>query len=249
MRHSSRVLVAVSIFLPLTACARDARVAQLERRVDSLAVTVTALVNARQRAAEAPALSESLTVSLAGAAVAGDPRAPVVIVEFTDYQCPFCGRHFETTLPEIRSRYVNTGKVRYVVRDMPLTDIHRYALGAAKAARCAAAQGAERYWRYHDALFTRQKEIADALFARLARQADLNLTAFNACTASPLTAALVERDASDGRRAGFNGTPGFVIGRAAGDSVHGVVIRGAYPFALFQQAIDAALAEPRLAVQ
>jgi protein-disulfide isomerase len=249
LSNSRVVLFALTISLPLASCARDARVAQLERRVDSLAVTVTALVTARQRGAEAPALSESLTVSLAGAAVAGDARAPVVIVEFTDYQCPFCGRHFETTLPEIRSRYVNTGKVRYVVRDMPLTDIHRYALGAAKAARCAAAQGAERYWLYHDALFTRQKEIADSLFPRLAREAGLTLTAFNACRTSPQTAALVERDASDGRRAGFNGTPGFVIGRAAGDSVHGVVIRGAYPFALFQQAIDAALAEPRLAVQ
>src|SRR3954463_6706098 len=97
------LLVALSMLL--LGCARDDRVAQLERRVDSLAVTLTALVNSSRRA-EAPALSESLTVSLHGAAVAGDPRAPVVIVEFTDYQCPFCSRHFTSTFPEIRTQYV-----------------------------------------------------------------------------------------------------------------------------------------------
>jgi protein-disulfide isomerase len=244
MRYSSRGLFAVSIFLlPVAACARDARVAQLERRVDSLAVTVTALVNAR-RGADAPALSESLTVSLTGAAVAGDSSAPVVIVEFTDYQCPFCGRHFATTLPEIRSRYVSTGKVRYIVRDLPLTEIHRYSLDAAKAARCAAAQGQERYWQYHDALFSHQKQITDALFPQLARQVGLSLPEFQTCLKSVQTAGLIARDTNDARRAGLTGTPAFVIGRPEGGAVRGVLIRGAYPFALFQQAIDAALAAP-----
>src|SRR5258708_19164429 len=116
MLRCSRVLLTVSAVLPFVACARDARVAQLERRVDSLAITVTALVSARQRGGDAPALSESLTVSLAGAAVAGDPRAPVVIVEFTDYQCPFCGPHLATTLPAIRPRSVNTRKLRSLFR-------------------------------------------------------------------------------------------------------------------------------------
>ena len=165
----------------------------------------------------------------------------MVIVEFTDYQCPFCGRHFSSTLPEIRQRYLLTGKVRYVVRDLPLTDIHPYSLAAAKAARCAAAQGETRYWQYHDALFTHQKEIADTLFGTLAREASLQLPAFQSCVASLATRGLIERDIADARRAGLSGTPAFVIGRTAGDSVRGVLIRGAYPFDLFRQAIDAAL--------
>jgi protein-disulfide isomerase len=244
MLSNSRVVCfALAISLSVAGCARDARVAQLERRVDSLAVTLTALVNAR-RGGDAPSLAESLTVSLSGAAAAGDPHAPVVIVEFTDYQCPFCGRHFETTLPEIRARYLSTGKVRYIVRDFPLSDIHPNALGAAKAARCAAAQDTSRYWQFHDALFKSQKRISPELFPQLARLAGLNLPQFQVCVASPQTAGLIERDATEARRAGLAGTPAFIIGRATGDSVHGVLIRGAYPFALFQQAIEGALAAP-----
>lgn len=221
-------------------CARQDRVAQLERRVDSLAVTLTALVNAR-RNGDAPTLSESLTVSLRGAATAGSRDAAVVIVEFTDYQCPFCGRHSSTTLPEIRAQYVKTGKVRYVVRDLPLTEIHPYSLGAAKAARCAAAQGDAHYWEYHDGLFAHQKQITDTLFATLARETRLRLPAFQTCVASLETATAVARDTAEARRAGLAGTPSFVIGRATGDSVRGVLLRGAYPIELFRQAIDAAL--------
>lgn len=239
MFRSRCSFVVFSVLLAL-GCARDARVAQLERRVDSLAVTLTALVNAR-RGGDAPTLSESLTVSSRGAAAAGDPRAPVAIVEFTDYQCPFCGRHFSTTLPEIRARYVDPGKVRYIVRDLPLTEIHPYSLAAAKAARCAAAQGETRYWQYHDALFAHQKQITDTLFATIARQTGLRLPVFRSCVASLETATAVDHDMSDAHRAGLSGTPAFVIGRVTGDSVRGVLIRGAYPFDLFRQAIDAAL--------
>jgi protein-disulfide isomerase len=238
MNGSARLLI--PLFGLVTACSDDVRVAQLERRVDSLAITVTALVNAR-RGGEPAALSESLTVSLTGAANAGAANAPVVIVEFTDYQCPFCARHFETTLREIRAQYVNTGKVRYVIRDLPLTEIHPYAAAAAKAARCAGAQGEKTYWQYHDALFTHQKQITDSFFIPLAHRIGLNLAAFQTCVGSQQTIAAIDRDQIDAQRAGLTGTPAFVIGRARSDSVRGVLIRGAYPIELFRQAIDSAL--------
>lgn len=225
----------------LTGCASDGRVAQLERRVDSLAVTLTALVNARQRGA-GPAEAESATVAITGAGSAGAEQAPVVVVEFTDYQCPFCARHFEQTLPQLKQNYISTGRVRYVVRDLPLPQIHRYAVNAATAARCAQAQGSDKYWRYHDALFARQKEIADTLFPRLAREVGLDLPKFRTCVRSGETGLLVERDVAEANRVGLAGTPAFVIGRPRADgSVRGVLIRGAYPYQQFQEAIDSAL--------
>jgi protein-disulfide isomerase len=225
----------------LTACSSGERVARLERRVDSLAVTLTALVNARQGTSR-PAAVESVTVAMAGAGSAGIASAPIVIVEFTDYQCPFCGRHFEQTLPELRRDYISTGKVRYVVRDLPLRQIHPHAARAAAASRCAGAQSSEQYWRYHDALFSRQKAISDTLFPRLAEQLGLDLPIYRACMTTPEPARLIDGDVAEAGRVGLSGTPAFVIGQPRGDgTVHGVLIRGAYPYLEFQKAIDAAL--------
>jgi protein-disulfide isomerase len=226
--------------LVLVACSSDARVARLERRVDSLAVTLTALL--ASRAGGPPPAADTTTVSIAGIGpFAGAPDAPVVIVEFTDYQCPYCARHHETTLPELRASYINTGKARYVVRDLPIAQIHPHALGAATASRCAAAQGDAHYWRYHDALFARQPDLADSVWPALARRLGLDGAAFEACLRSVDARRLVERDVAEARRVGLSGTPAFVIGRAGGTTVKGVLIRGAYPFALFQQVIDSAL--------
>ena len=228
----------------VSGCTTDARIARLERRVDSLAVAVAALANARQNANRpaAAAAPESATVALTGAGEAGEKSAPVVVVEFTDYQCPFCGWHFRQTLPELRRNYVSTGKVRYIIRDLPLSQVHPYAKNAAIATRCAAAQGREQYWRFHDALFHDQKNINDTLLPVIARRIGLDVPKFRDCFASPGTRRLVEGDLSEARRAGFNGTPTFVIGRPQSDgTVRGVLFRGAYPYEEYQHAIDAAL--------
>src|SRR3546814_18445716 len=111
----------------------------------------------------------------------GDPSAPVTIVEFTDFQCPFCGRHATTTLPALRSGDIKAGKVRYIVRDFPISEIHPWAVKAAAAARCAKAQSVAGYWRYHDDLFANQRALADSRFPILAVTAGLDAAGFNAC--------------------------------------------------------------------
>jgi protein-disulfide isomerase len=206
--------------------------------VDSLAVTVAAMRSASQGGALA-ALPETVTVATIGAAVLGHESAPVTIVEFTDYQCPFCARHARSTLPSLMSEFVNRGTVRYVIRDLPL-EMHPLATPSAKAARCASEQGAKRYWEYHDALFEAQPRLAESTFVGIARKLGLDLPRFEACLRSPDIAAMVERDVAGAAGAGLTGTPSFVIGRAMGGTVTGVVVRGAYPLAHFREAIEGA---------
>ena len=163
-------------------------------------------------------------------------------MEFTDYQCPFCARHATTTLPEIRKAYIDEGLVRYVVRDMPLEQLHPLAVRAAAAVRCAGAESAGSYWAYHDRLFASQRNMADTTFADIAKAMGLNVGRFTQCVSSGRFMEAVRQDLAAATAVGLSGTPAFVIGRTgANDSITGITIRGAYPFAQFKAAIDAAL--------
>ena len=236
----------VAALAPLLAGCGDrslsGRLTRIERRVDSLAVTVTAMNSYLQRngLAGAAVKPESVTVDAKGEAL-GSTSAPVTIVEFTDFQCPFCGHHATTTFPALRAKYIMTGRVRYVLRDFPLSQIHPFAMPAARAARCAAAEGAGKFWAYHDSLFAHQNDLSDLYFSTLANQVGLYPTAFKACITSGRFDDQIAADARAATAAGFDGTPGFVIGRTRSDGkVTGVAIRGAYPMERFDAAIAAA---------
>jgi protein-disulfide isomerase len=169
-------------------------------------------------------------------AVKGDPKATVTLIEFTDYQCPFCSRHFEQTLPSIMKDYVDTGKVKYVVRDFPLS-FHGNAHKAAEAAECAGEQ--DKYWEMHDKLFSAQNDwanLADATakFKEYAKGLGLK-PAFDSCLDKGEMAAEVDADEAAGSAAGISGTPGFWIVNDAGDSKN---ISGAYPYETFKAAFD-----------
>jgi protein-disulfide isomerase len=236
------LVVAVPALISCTSPGTKAEITRLAARVDSLAVTVAAMRAAIQGGALA-ARPETVTVASTGLAVLGPESAPVTIVEFTDYQCPFCARHARSTLPSIISEFVNRGTVRYVMRDLPL-EMHLLATRSAQAARCAGGQGGKRYWQYHDALFEAQPHLAESTFAEIARKLDLDLPRFETCLRSPDIAAMVERDVAAAAKAGLTGTPSFVIGRAAGGTVTGVVVRGAYPLAHFREVIEGTLRLP-----
>ena len=228
------------------ACQRPSRVTRLEARVDSLAVTVTAMNAAFQNGAlgGAAARPETLAVDPRPGMALGDSAAPVTIVEFTDFQCPFCGRHATTTLPQLRKEYVDKGLVRYVVRNNPLP-MHPFARRAAIAARCAAEQSPAAYWRYHDGLFAGQAALADSTFDALAQADGLDLARFDRCRMDKATAERIDADVAAASKAGFRGTPTFVIGRVQPDgTVRGEAIEGAYPFARFKSAIDGLLHPP-----
>lgn len=236
-----RFLSPMFVGLMLAACnplADHRELVRMRLRVDSLAKIVTALNASSGGRGNAPQPAETLTVSTKGVAMLGDSTAPVTIVEFTDFQCPFCGRHATTTLPALRNGDIKTGKVRYIVRDLPISEIHPWAQKAAVAARCARAQSQEAYWRYHDALFSNQRALADSLFALLASRAQLDTASFIRCSNSHQYDQEVEKDRAEAMSLGLNSTPSFVIGPTTKDgSVTGQVIVGAQPLAQFETAI------------
>ena len=188
------------------------------------------------------ATSGPVRTSVAAAPVLGRADAPVTLVEFSDYQCPFCQRFFATTLLTLKKDYVDTGKVRYVFRDFPLEQLHPQARKAAEAAHCAGEHG--KYWEMHDVLFQNQRALAPPQLGEHARSVGVDGAKFEACLASGRYAARVERGLADGAAVGVQGTPSFVVGKTKpGDIVEGTPIRGAQPLETFCRIIDQTLAE------
>jgi protein-disulfide isomerase len=164
-------------------------------------------------------------------AVLGDPDAPVTIIEFSDYQCPFCGRFWSQTLPSIKSQYIDTGKVKLVFRDFPLTSIHPTAQVAAEATECVRDQGGDKaFFEMHDKIFENQAQLSEASLKQWARELGYNI---DSCLSSGKFTSEVQNDLRDATAAGGQGTPYFVI--------NGKPLSGAQPFSVFQQAIEAEL--------
>ena len=170
----------------------------------------------------------------------GPADAPVTIIEFADFQCPFCKRFRDETLDQILQTY--EGRVRFVYRDFPLTSIHQWAQTAAEASECADEQ--DMFWPYHDLMLANQTALNQQLqvdglsgvvgtFKSYAGQLGLDTAAFNDCLDSGKYRQEVQKDYTDGIAAGVTGTPGFFI--------NGLEVKGAQPFAAFQSAIDTAL--------
>jgi len=171
--------------------------------------------------------------------VIGREDAPVSIIEFSDLQCPHCARYATQTFPRLRSEYVDTGKVRYAVGDLPLP-MHAKAMGAAIAARCAGEQG--RFWEYRDALFRARGTLGPASYDRIAAEFGLDMTHFAACREDPGQAERVQADMALARSNGIVSTPAFVIGRVVDGQFRGDVVTGAKPYEFFAAKIDALLA-------
>ena len=186
--------------------------------------------------------SGPVRTSLGDAPMLGRADAPVTLVEFSDYQCPFCQRFFATTLSALKKHYVDTGKVRYVFRDFPLDQMHPQARKAAEAAHCAVEQG--KYWEMHEVLFQNQRTLAPPQLTVHARTVGVDGSKFDECLSSGRHAARVERGLADGAAVGVQGTPTFVVGKTKpGDFVESTPIRGAQPLEMFRRIIDQTLAE------
>tara|TARA_Y100000310_G_scaffold309978_1_gene354646 strand:+ start:2122 stop:3732 length:1611 start_codon:yes stop_codon:yes gene_type:complete len=164
--------------------------------------------------------------------VKGDPNAPVTIVEFSDYECPFCGKFYDDTYALLVENYIDTGIAKLAFRDFPLS-FHPEAEGAAIAAECAGEQDA--YFGMHDLLFENQESLSSELYLALAEELELDLVEFNTCLDDPAMADEVAADMADGSSFGVSGTPAFFI--------NGELISGAQPYEAFVAAIERALAE------
>ena len=186
----------------------------------------------------------NLSVSIGGAAVTGKTDARLTIVEFSDFECPFCGRYSRETFERIQHEFVDTGKVRYAFRHYPLESLHPRALKASVAAECAREQG--KFWEFHARLFKDQQKLGDADLIAQARAVGVDPGAFDRCLAGPALAK-IRKDQDEGARAGVTGTPFFFLGVVQKDGAVKVLNRlsGAQPFDAFKTAIDALLASPK----
>lgn len=162
--------------------------------------------------------------------ILGPVDAPITIVEFADFQCPYCVRHFEQTYPLIVAQYGD--QVRFVFKNFPLNSIHPDADPAAQAAECAREQGM--FWEYHDLLFGGTQGLGQAAYEAYAEQLGLDVAALNACLEEGRYAEAVNQDLALGQQLGVSSTPTFFI--------NGIALVGAYPFDTFASIIDYELA-------
>ncbi len=260
--RSAALLLAMGIALGLAGCGRGraqpqatppappARQEASETTAARSAMTATATPTRPPRPAASPEGLEPLPptgqvdgipvgFTRDGHAYRGNPEAAVVMVEYTEFQCPFCGRHERITAPQLKEAYLRTGKVLQIFRDFPLEGIHAQARKAAEAARCAGEQGAEQFWAMHGLLFERVDQWADQgdavdRFKSYARELELDRLAFNECLDSGRTSPAIDADLEAGLAQGVQGTPTFFL--------NGYPIVGAQPFSAFQSVIEALLA-------
>lgn len=171
--------------------------------------------------------------------IKGDRDAKVFIVEFSDYECPYCAAFYNETEGQIIENYVNSGDVAFVYRDLPLS-FHPYAQPQAEAAECIRAQSNdETYWEAHDAIFDRGGQLENDELVALGGELGVDEGELSDCIENGDMTEEVNADASDASAAGVSGTPGFIVGTIDDDGVvTGEVISGAQPYSVFETAIE-----------
>jgi protein-disulfide isomerase len=195
----------------------------------------------RNEVAARPAMPEVITLNVTGEPFRGESKAKVVILEYSDFECSYCGKYVRDTFPRIDAEYIKTGRIKYLFRDLPAPE-HKNALAAAQAARCAGEQG--KFWEMHDLLFASQVALAPADIQAFAQILGLDLDRFNECLASNKYAEAIRRSAAGAERSGVYGTPAFLIGTMSDD---GNIIRatkvlvGGESFEVMKAALDEVL--------
>jgi protein-disulfide isomerase len=167
---------------------------------------------------------------LSGVSMLGSKSAPLTIVEYTDYQCPFCQRFHTTAFQEIKKAYIDTGKVRFFSKDLPL-DFHPNAMRAAMAARCAGEQG--KFWELRDTMGANPNLLDLEHIVGFAADLKLDTGALRACIDSGKYKEPVQSDVLEAMKIGANGTPTFVLGKSVANGVDGELVIGAMPFQIF----------------
>ena len=159
--------------------------------------------------------------------VLGNPNAKVAVIEYSDFECPFCGRLFSDAVLKIKENFVKSGDVKFVYRHFPLRSIHQQAQKAAEASECASEQG--KFWEYHDVIFEQQASLSENNLKLWAKELGLNSNQFDSCLDSGKYSARVDIDYNEGLTLGVNGTPATFV--------NGKLISGAVPYEEFERAI------------
>jgi protein-disulfide isomerase len=171
-------------------------------------------------------------ISTQGAYAMGSKDAPLTIVEFTDFQCPYCQRFHVNTFAELKRDYIDTGKVRFVSRDLPL-DFHPNAMQAAEAGRCAGEQG--QFWAMRDRMNANPDKLDMGSLVSWAQDLKMNVNGFRACVEGQKYKNAIQSDIQMAQKIGANGTPSFVVGKSTPDGVDGELVVGAMPYQLFDE--------------
>ncbi len=241
-RIASCAILACLAWLALeaTSPAQEERLNRIENELAQIKEDVTAIRKMLTDAIQGQ--QGEREVGIGDGAVRGDPKAKVTMIEFADFQCPYCARFFAETLPLIDKEFIQTGKVRYVMREYPLINLHPYAYKAAEAAGCAGEQG--KYWQMHDKLFQNQKNLEVTNLKEYAKSIGLDGQAFNQCLDGGKQAAKVQKDVREAQSLKVNGTPGFFLGlTTSGNTIKGTYIEGAQPIELYRQLINSLLVQ------
>ena len=223
--------------------------AAIRAQQETMQKDITAIRNLLTRQGGTPAGSGPTVppaLNIAGRPSKGSPQATVVMVEFTDFQCPYCASYRASIFPQIENDYIKTGKIRYIVKNLPLQQIHPQAYQAAIAAMCAADQG--RFWEMHDRLFAHQRQLNPEQLEKYAAEAGVDKGKFKSCVASRAPEALIREDMGEASQARVGGTPAFMIATAGTDGgtvIPGRVIIGAQPYTTFKNALDSLLADSK----
>jgi len=200
---------------------------------------IHALLAGQQKPASAPDPPQIVTVSIAGAPSLGKAEAPLVLVEFTDFQCPFCIKFQNEVFAQLKTNYVDTGKLRVVSHNLPLA-FHTFAGPAARAAICAEAQG--KFWPMREKLFAAGHALSSETINQIVQDVRLDAATYAVCATNQETAAALLKDGQEAKAAAIEATPSFVLGRAVAGKVTGLKIIGAQPYANFAAEINKMLA-------
>jgi len=199
--------------------------ALLEKSPASAARPAPAMERAKMKIGEGPFL--------------GSADAPLTLVEFADYQCPYCRQFNLTTFEQLRKNYIETGKLRFVTRDLPL-EFHSNAQRAALAARCGGDQG--EFWEMRDMLIANASSLAPASLVNYAESLHLDMARFQACMDSEKYKAEIQKDSELADSLSIGGTPSFILGKTTSEGVDGIKIVGAVPYGTFDASLKDLLA-------
>lgn len=172
------------------------------------------------------------TLNMEGVAMLGSKNAPLTIVEYTDYQCPFCQRFHVTAFNELKKAYIDTGKVRFYSRDLPL-EFHPNAMRAAMAGRCAGEQG--QFWKLRDVMGANPEKLDMDHIVGFAADLKMDTAALRSCVEGEKYKNAIQSDALEAMKVGAQGTPTFILGKSTATGVEGEVLEGAMPFPMFDQ--------------
>ena len=186
-----------------------------------------------QPAPQAPKVTRA-TLNMDGVAMLGSKDAPLTIVEYTDYQCPFCQRFHVTAFNDLKKAYIDTGKVRFYSRDLPL-DFHPNAMRAAMAARCAGDQGQSQFWGLRNIMGANPDKLDLDHILAFATDLKIDTTLLRGCVEGEKYKNAIMADLAEAQKVGAQGTPTFVIGKSTANGVDGELMEGAMPFPMFDQ--------------